>query len=43
MAKYILCDCKCKLNSKTCNSNQKCNNETCQCECKIYRTWKKWS
>ena len=23
------------------NSNQKCNNKTCQCECKTYRTCKK--
>ena len=23
MAKHILCHCKCKFNSKTCNSNQK--------------------
>ena len=25
----------------TCNSNQKWNNETCQCECKNYRSQKK--
>ena len=24
-----------------CNSNQKWNNKTCQCECKNYRMWKK--
>ena len=34
--KHISYDCKCKFNSTTCNSNQKWNNETCQCEWKIY-------
>ena len=41
MAKYISYDCKCKLNSRTCNSNKKWNNETCQSECKKYCTCKK--
>ena len=36
MANHFIC--KCKLNSTTCNSNQKWNNETCQCECKNYCT-----
>ena len=36
MTIYISRDCKCKFNSTTCNSNQKCNNETCQCKCKNY-------
>ena len=40
MVKYIPCDCKCKFNSTTCNSNQKWNNETCQCECKNYHKCK---
>ena len=31
MAKHIPCDCKCKLNSSTCNSNQKWNKNICQC------------
>ena len=34
MTKRISCDCKCKFNSKTCNSNQKWNRKTCQCECR---------
>ena len=34
-------DCKCKFDSITCNSNQKCDNDTCQCDCKKYRTCKK--
>ena len=41
MTKHISCDCKCKFNSTTCNSNQKWNNKTFQCECKNYRTRKK--
>ena len=40
MVKHILCNCKCKFDTAICNSNQKLNNETCQCECKNYRTWK---
>ena len=41
MAKHISCDCKYIFNSTTCNSDQKWNNETCQCECKNYHTCKK--
>ena len=41
MTKHISCDCKCKFNSTMCNSNQKWNNETCQCGCKNYRKCKK--
>ena len=44
MTEHIWCDCKCKFNNTTCNLNQKCNNKTCQCERKNYRTCKKdWS
>ena len=32
--KHISCDCKSKFDSTTCNSNQKWNNETCQCKWK---------
>ena len=42
MIKHISCDCKCKFNCTTCNSNQKWNNETCQSECKNYRKCKKY-
>ena len=35
MTEHISCDCKCKFNSTMCNSNQKWNNKTCQCELKI--------
>ena len=38
MTEHISCDCKCKFNSATYNSNQKWNNKTCQWECKDYRT-----
>ena len=41
MTEHISCDCECKPNSKTCNSNQKWNNKTCQYECKNYRKFKK--
>ena len=41
MTKYIFCDYKCKFNSITCNSNQKWNNKTCQCECKNYHKCEK--
>ena len=41
MTRRNLCDCKCKLNSTTCNSNQKWNNKTCQCECINYYKYKK--
>ena len=41
MTEHISCDCKCKFNSTTCNSNQKWNNKTCQCKCKNYRKCKK--
>ena len=41
MTKHISNNCKCKFNSTTCNSNQKWNNKTCQCECKNYGKSKK--
>ena len=37
MTEHISCDCKCKFNSTGCNSDQKWDNKTCQCESKIYR------
>ena len=36
MTEHISYDCKCKFNSTTCNSKQKWNHNTCQCECKNY-------
>ena len=41
MSKHSSCNCKCILNSTTCNSNQKWNIKTCQCEFKNYLTCKK--
>ena len=35
------CDCRCKFNSKTWNSNQTWNNDKHQCEYKTYRACKK--
>ena len=36
ISEHILCDCKCKFNSTTCNSKQKSNNKTFQREYKNY-------
>ena len=41
MKEHISYDCKCKFTSTRCNSKQKWNNKTCQCECKNYR-WKRY-
>ena len=41
MIEHISCDCKCKLNSTTCNSKQTWNIKTCQCEWKNYCKCKK--
>ena len=41
MTEHISCDCKCKFISTTCNSKQKWNNKTCQCEYKNYHKCKK--
>ena len=40
LVKHISCDCKCKHNSITCNSNQEWNNKTRQCEC--YRNYRNY-
>ena len=34
LIKHILFDCESKFDSTTCNSNQKCNNNKCESECK---------
>ena len=41
MTEHISCGCKCKFNITTCNSKQKWNNKTYQCECKNYRKCKR--
>ena len=40
MTEHISYDFKCKFCSTTCNSKQKWNNKTCQCECRNYRECK---
>ena len=34
LLKHFSCDCKCKIDSTTCNSNRKWNNDKCQHKCK---------
>ena len=41
LVKHLSFHCKCKFDSAVCNSNQKWNNKTCQCESKNYCTCKK--
>ena len=41
MTEQISCDCKFECNSTSCNSKQKQNNKTSQCECKHYFKCKK--
>ena len=41
MTKHISCACKCKFNSRICNSNQKWSNKRSQCGCKSYRKCRK--
>ena len=41
ITKHISCGFKYKFNSRICNSNQKWNNKTCQCELKNFRKCKK--
>ena len=38
---HISFDCKCNFNSTKGNSDQKWNNNKCQCQCKKYHTCKK--
>ena len=41
MTEHVVYDCKCKFSNIVCDSNQKWNSKTCQCERKNYRTCKK--
>ena len=41
LAKHFSCNCKCKFNGATCNSNEKWNNNKCKFEYKKYRAFKK--
>ena len=40
-AKHISCKCKCKFDCRNCSSNQKWNNDKCQCECKKHHIYQK--
>ena len=41
MTEHMSCDFKCRFDRTTCNSNQKWNNKTCQCEFKHYHECEK--
>ena len=41
LTKDISCECKCKLDGRKCNSNQKWNNDKYRCECKNIKCVKK--
>ena len=43
LVNYISCDCKCKFDSTSCNSDQKRNNDKCQFVCKKYHTCNSWN
>ena len=34
LTKHISCECKCKFDGRSCNSDQWWNNDKCRCECK---------
>ena len=40
ITEHISCDCICEFNCTICNSDQKWNDEACQCERKNYRKCK---
>ena len=41
LTKDISCECKCRFDGRKCNSNQKWNNDKCQCKCKKHNYVKK--
>ena len=41
LAKDISCECKCKFDWRKCTSNQKWNNDKCQCDCKKHHICEK--
>ena len=41
LAKFISCECYCKIDEKKGNSNQKLNNDKCWYECKKHHIWKR--
>ena len=42
LTKHISCKCKCKFDGRKCNSNQKWNDDKCQCECKKHNICEKY-
>ena len=42
LTKHISCECKRKFDDRKCNSNQKCNNDKCICECKKHDICEKY-
>ena len=42
LTKHILCDCNYKFGTSKCSSNQKWNNDKCQCECKNPKEHNVW-
>ena len=41
LAKHISCECKCKFDGRKRDSNEKWNNDKCQCECKKHNICEK--
>ena len=41
LTRHISCECKWKFDGTICNSNQYCNNDKCQCECKEHHICEK--
>ena len=41
LTKHISCECKYKFEGRKCNSNQKWNNDKCQCKCKKHHICEK--
>ena len=41
LTKHISCECKCKVDGRKCNSNEKWNNDKCRCECKKHHIYVK--
>ena len=41
LTKHISCECKCKFDGRSCNSDQWWNNDKCQHECRKRHVWEK--
>ena len=40
LTKHISCECKCIFDGSKCNSDQRWNNNKCQCKCRKRHLWK---